>query len=44
MTRPWLSVLFRSGSGTVSFLNRAFGPGGAAGSLSLLLWLVQVPR
>lgn len=37
-----LSVAFPSQGGTVTFLDRAFGPGLFAGSLNILLWLSYI--
>ncbi len=37
-----LSVAFPSQGGTVSFLNRAFGPGTLTGGLNVLLWLSYI--
>lgn len=37
-----LSVAFPSRGGTVTFLDRAFGPGLFAGSLNILLWLSYI--
>jgi amino acid transporter len=37
-----LSVAFPSQGGTVTFLDRAFGPGVLAGSLNILLWLSYI--
>jgi len=37
-----LSVTFPSPGGTVTFLDRAFGPGLFAGSLNILLWLSYI--
>ena len=37
-----LSVAFPSQGGTITFLDRAFGPGLFAGSLNILLWLSYI--